>query len=437
MSTALRIASVTQFLRMLLQKGLSDNRVADIVPGSDTVSVTAPDKTEVTPSDEPSKLNLFMYQVTYNQGWRNFAQPAVNQQGERISSPPLAIDLHYLLTAYGKEELYAEILLGFGMQVFHEIPVMERSLISTFLTRANLPELLKELSTSELADQVEQIKITPELLSIEDISKLWAAFSSKYRATAAYKVTVVLIESNKSTKPGLPVINRNIYVNPFRQPVIEKILSQESDLLPVLEDQKILSGYRLVLSGSQLIHENVSVDIDDDPALRINTADINVGDKQLSFILPEILKAGIHEVRVVHPAMIGTPATEHAGIMSKVSTFVLSTSIVQPPVLSNRTENAHGLISGKINLKIKPALYPGQRVVLFLNENSGSDQAKAYSFKMPVLTTLIPPATTEDISIDISNVKKAVYLVRVNIDAAESPLQMELGKFVSPNIDLG
>jgi len=274
MSTALRIASVTQFLRMLLQKGLSDNRVADIVPGSDTVSVTAPDKTEVTPSDEPSKLNLFMYQVTYNQGWRNFAQPAVNQQGERISSPPLAIDLHYLLTAYGKEELYAEILLGFGMQVFHEIPVMERSLISTFLTRANLPELLKELSTSELADQVEQIKITPELLSIEDISKLWAAFSSKYRATAAYKVTVVLIESNKSTKPGLPVINRNIYVNPFRQPVIEKILSQESDLLPVLEDQKILSGYRLVLSGSQLIHENVSVDIDDDPALRINTADI-------------------------------------------------------------------------------------------------------------------------------------------------------------------
>ena len=46
-----------------------------------------------------------------------------------------------------------------------------------------------------LADQLEQIKITPEYLSTEEMSKLWTAVQSHYRPTAAYMATVVLIES--------------------------------------------------------------------------------------------------------------------------------------------------------------------------------------------------------------------------------------------------
>lgn len=427
--TALRIASVTQFLRMLLQKGLSDNSITDIVPESDTVSVLAPDKINVV-DEEPNKLNLFMYQVTYNQGWRNANQPSVNAKGERISSPPLAIDLHYLLTGYGKEELYADILLGFGMQVFHEIPVLERNVIRNFLTPANLPEKLKSLATSELAEQVEQIKITPELLSIEDISKLWAAFGTKYRTTAAYKATVVLIESNKSTKAGLPVLNRNIFVNPFKQPVIEKILSQKTPNDLVVEDQKIHSGYRLILIGTQLINEKIEIDIDGNPDLKIHKPDIRIEKNGLSFLLPATLKAGNHLVQVIHLSAVG----DYISAMSKASTFPLSPAVnVSPVIPPDKVTDAKNLVSATVKLILVPPLYPAQRVVLFMNEITNSEDAKAYSFKMPLLTSLVPPNTTDTIDIKVSKIKKANYFIRVTIDGVESSIDF-VG--VLPKVDL-
>jgi hypothetical protein len=175
MSTALRIAAVTQVLKDLLNNGMIDHNVSDAVQGSVTITSWPPDKVETTPDKEISQLNLFMYQATYNQGWRNVAQPAFNQKGERVSNPPLGIDLHYLLSAYGSRELHTDILLGYGMQILHETMALDRDAIRrsiappSLLDSGGLPDSLKKLSTSELADQVEQIKITPEILSIEDI----------------------------------------------------------------------------------------------------------------------------------------------------------------------------------------------------------------------------------------------------------------------------
>ena len=95
MSTALRIASVTHVLKDLLNNGLIDHNVSDAVQGSITVTSLPPDKIDVSANVEASQLNLFMYHVSFNQGWRNVGQPAFNQKGERVSNPPLALDLHY------------------------------------------------------------------------------------------------------------------------------------------------------------------------------------------------------------------------------------------------------------------------------------------------------------------------------------------------------
>mgnify|MGYP000887754483 FL=1 len=167
MSTALRIASVTHVLKDLLNNGLIDHNVSDAVQGSIAVTDLPHDKIDTTLKDEPSQLNLFMYHVTYNQGWRNVGQPAFNQKGERVSNPPLAIDLHYFLTAYGSEELHTDILLGYGMQLFHETMVLDREAIRRSIAPpsllldggGSLPDSLKLLSTSGLAEQAEQIKM--------------------------------------------------------------------------------------------------------------------------------------------------------------------------------------------------------------------------------------------------------------------------------------
>lgn len=436
MRSALRIASITQCLREILQRGLHANSVADIVAGSDTVSVLAPDKIDVSTNKENSQLNLFMYQVSFNQGWRNFDQPSVNSNGERISNPPLAIDLHYFLTAYGKGDLDANILLGYGMQIFHEIPVLDRAVVRNILSRTNLRDPYKDLADSKLADQVEQIKITPELLSIEDISKLWAAFGAKYRTTAAYKITVVLIESDKTIKAGLPVIDRNIYVNTMKHPFIEKILSQKTDDSLVTEGQKILPGHRLILKGTELIPENAMIDIDGKPELGIPTAAIRSEKNGLSFIIPDNLKTGIHELMVVYPQSMGTPPIvhDHAGARSNAENFVLSPLITILPV-SERT-NPGNLVSATINLKVRPKLYPGQEALLSLNEITDSQDAKAYGFKYSPLPATSPPEPVENISIKIAGVKKAIYTLRLNVAGIDSPLTIEAGKFASPKINL-
>ena len=47
----------------------------------------------------------------------------------------------------------------------------------------DVPASLRDLFQSGLADQIEQIKITPSYLSTEAMSNLWMAFSTPYRPT--------------------------------------------------------------------------------------------------------------------------------------------------------------------------------------------------------------------------------------------------------------
>lgn len=211
MSSAFAIAAVTAVLKDLLNDGLIDHDLAAI--GNVTVTALPPDRIATTSAEEQPQLNLFMYQVMPNSGWRNVGLPSHSASGGRLTNPPLALDLHYFLTAYGKEEFHAEALLGYAMQLLHETPVLTRTLINrtlkpTLPTGVTLPPNLTLPSTSDLAEQVEQIKITPLTINSEELSRLWTAMQAKYRPTAAYQISVVLIESTKATRAALPVLRR-------------------------------------------------------------------------------------------------------------------------------------------------------------------------------------------------------------------------------------
>src|SRR5689334_21121444 len=130
MNTALRIASVTYVLKDLLNNKLIDHNVSGEMGVSVTVTALSPDKVDTSTDRELSQLNLFMYHVTPNQGWKNVGFPSFNGNGDRINNPPLAIDLHYLLTAYGSQEFHTDVLLGYGMQLLHETPVLDRKAIN-------------------------------------------------------------------------------------------------------------------------------------------------------------------------------------------------------------------------------------------------------------------------------------------------------------------
>ncbi|MGH9944180.1 MAG: DUF4255 domain-containing protein [Pyrinomonadaceae bacterium] len=451
MSTALAIASVTAVLKDLLSNGLIDHDVSASV-GDVLVSALPPDRIDALDTEKKSRLNIFMYQVTPNAGWRNVGLPSRDGRGERLGNPPLALDLHYLLTAYGLEEFHAEILLGYGMQLLHETPVLTRDAIRRTLTPpslvtggSGLPAHLEALFASELAEQVEQIKIVPQSLTTEEISRMWAAFGAKYRPTAAYQTSVVLIESRRSTKSALPVRARNIYVVPFKQPVIELIKSQATAIDPVSVDQPILAGHRLVLAGQQLRGEETTVSVN---GMEVAPAAGDITETQIIVPLPPSLVAGVQGVQLIHRRLLGSPPVSHRGVESNVAAFVLRPRIIEPIGIGGVQGTGGAPRSATVNLHLEPAVGPSQRAVLLLNElvptssppGSLEAVAQSYSFNVPARLNLqsppsIPPLPSNNLSIPVSGVKAGTYLVRVQVDGAQSPLGTDaLGRYHSPQL---
>lgn len=395
MSNALAIAAVTAVLKSLLQEHLVK------LGGSAEVTVLAPDlilPNNTTAGSQGDKLNLFLYQVTPNSGWRNVGLPSRDSGGERVSNPPLGLDLHYLLTAYSKESFRAEMLLGYGVQLLHEISVLTRSAIRKALENLNPPIPL--LVTAGLAEQVEQIKICPQSLSSEEISKLWSAFQSHYRPTAAYQVSVVLIESQHSTKSALPVRQPRLHVMPFRQPMLTAVLPQI-----------VTTGSQLTLKGQNLKADLVSVDFE-----TVTASPDSITDSQILVTVPTGLLAGINRVQVIHPLDFGTPLEPHQGFESNVMPFVLRPHII-PPVTAGSGASA-GTV--EVRVQVNPVIGKSQWVVMRLNEQTSNTPAAAY--------TAISERRDQDssaIALTFSSVKAGTYLVRLQVDGAESLLDVD------------
>jgi len=209
MSTELSIAAVTAVLKNLLGNGLvasaSSTGIGDV-----NISALPPDRL-ATGTDERSQLNIFMYRVAPFSALTN--RPSFDRK-ERApqkasSPPPLAVELSYLLTACGAEEFHAEILLGAAMQLLHQTPVLTPDAIRSALENFS-PKKVKvqaqpvkaALSASQLADQLQQIRITPQFLSFEEMSKLWSALQARYRPSVCYQVSAVVIGGVTGSEDG-------------------------------------------------------------------------------------------------------------------------------------------------------------------------------------------------------------------------------------------
>jgi hypothetical protein len=201
MSNSLAIAAVTETLRNLLDTQINVDPATD--PNSDPdlagtdVTTRPPDKARGTLTG--NQVNLFLYQTALNAAWRNLDMPRQVRPGEN-GRPPLPLNLYYMLTAYGRDDdssaVLAHRLLGRAMSILHDHAVLGTA------------EIQAALSGNDLYQQIEHVRITPQALSVEEISKLWTIFQTQYRISVAYQVTVVLIDSTLSTTSPLPVLRR-------------------------------------------------------------------------------------------------------------------------------------------------------------------------------------------------------------------------------------
>jgi hypothetical protein len=419
-SSALAIAGVTAVLRDLLNNGLIDHSVSGTLGNAVTVSALAPDRIIASNGVEPTQLNLFLYHVTPNQGWRNERLPSRDSAGKtRLSNPPLALDLHYLLSAYGAEDLHADILLGYAMQLLHETPVLSRSAITTALNPSpplgsGLPPALQALAACGLADQLEQIKITPEYLNTEEVSKLWTAVQSHYRPTAAYVATVVLIESTLPARATLPVLSRGpvdlasgrdrgVVVGPSLLaplPTLQSVVPRSVDPVATVGSIVDLNGHHLHGTNDTVLLANDRFQIEQEV-----TVDDGGSSAVQPFTVPD-LPVGFYQA-----ALRVTLSSEANPRTSNQLALIIGPEITSPSPI-NVTRDGAG--TATIPVDFHPQARPGQIVSLLLGTRE-------------VLAGPIA-AATGTLTFVVDNAPTGEQLLRLRIDGVESPIINRVAK---------
>lgn len=188
MSSPLSIASVTSVIKSVLENGLVMHGATAVV-GELAVTAMPPDRI-TTGADERSQLNIYLYRITPNTAWRTIPSEATQSNGAR--AVPLSLDLHYLLTAYGERDYHAETLLGSAMELLHQMPVLTHETIAP--TLASLAERSGSGASvfADVIDSIDRITLSPEFLSMEDLTKLWSALQARFRLSATYQVSVLM-----------------------------------------------------------------------------------------------------------------------------------------------------------------------------------------------------------------------------------------------------
>jgi hypothetical protein len=249
-------------------------------------------------------------------------------------------------------------------------------------------------------------------------------FQTPYELSVAYQGTVVLIESDLSPQVSLPVRGRNVYVTPFRSPVIDGVVSAGGT------DEPITAGGTVLVRGSRLRADVTQIRVG---GVIVTPATDNVTDTEISLPIPPGVPAGIRGVQVIQPFLMGTPPIPHAGVESNAAPFVLR------PTITGAVTTAPGGEAGTtvVTVPVDPPVGKAQRVVLLLNEFQPPTTRSplAYSFEAPSRNQPASPPTVGTITFPTVGVQPAEYLVRVQVDGAESVLAADgTGHFASPNV---
>lgn len=402
MSSALSIAGVSALLRDLLINKLIDQEINGQLGHEVTVTALPPDRVS-TGETEPSQLNLFLTRVTPNLGWRNEGLPSRDARSQRLSRAPLALDLHYLISAYGAAPLHAEILLGYAMQLLHENAVISRKAVRAALhpgleAEPGLPPELRALATSGLENQVEVLKITPEFLDSEELSKFWTASQARFRLSVAYLVSVVLIEADEPTRSPLPVLSRNVRVFPdlIPLPTLDAVVPAEEQPVVTVEQPVTLKGHHLDGAAPKVRLTNDRFEIDSIKPLpdgddRERTFSIEAGDVG-------DFPVGVYGVRIEVQ-----PAGEPRPLETNQLAMTLAPEITGLPKTVSLAGGA-----ADFTLDVRPRLRAGQRATLLLGAREFKPQA--FTSDVDQLSFFIPEAPVGD------------HLARLRVDGIESPI---------------
>lgn len=400
MSNARALAATTATLRNLLLTNipLVDTDLVDLEVTTQPLDLARKNVTK-------AQLNLFLYQTVISAAWRNQDVPAQVRPGE-TGAPALALSLHYLITAYGRgdsdNDSVSHRVLGGAMAVLHDHPLLGSA------------EIAAAMVGNDLGNQVERVRITPQIVSVDEMSKLWTTFQSQYRISAAYEVGVILIDSRRPARAPLPVLTRGpgdhgpIAVAGLA-PVLGELRTPRAQSAVRLGEEVVLAGDNLTVADTAVVFSSGPLDPDivlvplagQPGTLRVHIDDVAEDANALSRWHPGYYRVTLTQTRAAVPP-----------ISSNALPFALAPRITVSPTVA-----ALGDIA--LTLTCAPRIRAGQRVVLIFGDRQiGPD----------TVDTPADPAlpTTLDFTVPATNAAgdpvtvAGDYVVRLRVDGVDS-----------------
>jgi hypothetical protein len=408
MSNALAISAVSAVLQYYLGNSYN-NGLGALFGGTVKLTSQAPDLVQSNlppPGSQQNQVNVFLHQVTHNAAWRNVGLASLAADGKtQLKNPPLALDLHYLLTAYGSDDWQAEALLGYGLLLFHQNPVLARDDIRNALNALPANPLSPLLRFSGLADQIEMIRITPATLGREEMAWLWTALKADYRPTYPFQVSVVLLQEPANVAIPWPVMKRHIQAVPTTPALLLGVQPPNNQPAALPGDTVTITGESLA-GASQVTLSNQLLGIQKIVALPLSA----VTNASLTFPVPNDalnFPAGAYSLSVQFLDSSGN-------IVQTSNSIPLAVAPAVDPLSSfTAVANVVDTIPGTlVKIACNPYAWPMQSVLLALSSTAVPGMAvPALTFESPAnaLSFQFTPA-----------VPSGSYVIRLLVDGVAS-----------------
>ena len=432
MSNALAIAAVTSTLRYVLERALSAPHPGPV--GGAAVTTLRPDQIASGEFAATAGLNLFLYQVTPNHAGNLTDLPTRNSDGTFIRRPVAALDLHYLLTGYGEDaSLDGQRLLGRAITALAVSPVLTRDVIGAAVAAYETDAVTAFLASSDLADQLELVKLSATPLPLEELSRLWSVFQqTPYQLSVVYTATVVLLEAEVTTRRALPVRVRAITAQATGAPRLTSVEPATDPTLPPDAPPPVISsGTVLVLRGSGLRQPGPA------PLTRVRVGpvvlapEVDSSPAELRVVLSDDVPAGLHAVQVQHRSEAG-PGGVPERVLATSSTVPVQ---VHPELSVGAVTGGPG---GTVTLTISPPLFPGQRAAVQFSRLDAPPPPPEVIRNLVVDLAPVPrdglPQST--VTIPRADIPDGNWLVRIQVDGVESVVSLVGEVYGAPSVVL-
>ncbi|MBV6696787.1 DUF4255 domain-containing protein [Kitasatospora aureofaciens] len=347
MSDEEAIAAVTKTLSGLILHALAD------VPGA---GVDTRPLDELADGTRDKLVNVYLFQADVDGSLRN-ADRLDLAPGES-GGPPFPLVLHYLVTPFVKRDpgLDAHRLLARAVRVLHDNPVLQRSELAAFA-----PE-------SDVAKQLDRIRITWQPFGEKDIYSLWTAFQTPYRMSVAYEVSAVLIDGHRPPAAPVPVLSRGPDDRgPTAQAGLPLGLPALAGAVPPDGQPAVRPGDRVVLRGGGLTARSAEARLNHPmlPApVVVPLAPGSLTDGEARFTVPAGTPAGLWSA-----GLALTRQVTEGGVSRQVVTVTNEVPLAVAPRITHLPAQVPRTTDGSavIELRYSPAALPGQPVLLIFD----------------------------------------------------------------------